>query len=145
MVPAPRLVVATAALALRACLPADLQPADDIARHGDPPSRGRRRLCGRLALQAAGRPTRRGAATGLVSALCAPASAASRCRARNRFESVVKVVLIACSAVAILTTVGIVFSVLFETLRFFARYPVFDFLFGLQWSPQTAIREDQVG
>ena len=66
-------------------------------------------------------------------------------RARNRFESVVKVVLIACSAVAILTTVGIVFSVLFETLRFFARYPVFDFLFGTQWSPQTAIREDQVG
>jgi phosphate transport system permease protein len=66
-------------------------------------------------------------------------------RARNRFESVVKVVLIACSAVAILTTVGIVFSVMFETLRFFARYPVFDFLFGTQWSPQTAIREDQVG
>ncbi len=66
-------------------------------------------------------------------------------RARNRFESVVKVVLIACSAVAILTTVGIVFSVMFETLRFFARYPVLDFLFGTQWSPQTAIREDQVG
>lgn len=66
-------------------------------------------------------------------------------RARNRFERVVQVALICCSAVAILTTVGIVFSVLFETLRFFARYPWYDFLFGLQWSPQTAIREDQVG
>ncbi len=66
-------------------------------------------------------------------------------RARNRFETVVKVVLILCSAVAVLTTVGIVFSVLFETLRFFARYPWYDFLFGLQWSPQTAIRTDQVG
>ncbi|MBB4019190.1 phosphate transport system permease protein [Chelatococcus caeni] len=66
-------------------------------------------------------------------------------RARNSFEHVTKVVLIACSGVAILTTVGIVFSVLFETLRFFARYPWYDFLFGLQWSPQTAIRADQVG
>src|SRR5690606_25919207 len=63
----------------------------------------------------------------------------------NNFERVTKIVLIACSGVAILTTVGIVFSVLFETLRFFARYPWYDFLFGLQWSPQTAIRADQVG
>jgi phosphate transport system permease protein len=66
-------------------------------------------------------------------------------RARNRFESVVAAVLFLCSAVAVLTTLGIVASVLFETLRFFARYPALDFLFGLQWSPQTAIREDQVG
>ncbi|WP_020187132.1 phosphate ABC transporter permease subunit PstC [Methylopila sp. 73B] len=66
-------------------------------------------------------------------------------RARNGVERFVKVLLIACSAVAVLTTVGIVFSVLFETLRFFAKYPWYDFLFGLQWSPQTAIRADQVG
>jgi phosphate transport system permease protein len=66
-------------------------------------------------------------------------------RARNRVEQIVKVALIACAAVAVLTTVGIVFSVVFETLRFFARYPWYDFLFGLQWSPQTAIRADQVG
>ena len=70
---------------------------------------------------------------------------APRYRARNAFETVVHYFLIACSAVAVLTTVGIVFSVMFETLRFFARYPFWDFLFGLQWSPQTAIREDQVG
>jgi phosphate transport system permease protein len=66
-------------------------------------------------------------------------------RARNRFESIVKAALFLCSAVAVLTTLGIVASVLFETVRFFARYPAVDFLFGLQWSPQTAIREDQVG
>ncbi len=86
-----------------------------------------------------------GAALGALGAFWALRNLAPRFRARNRFETIVKVVLIACSAVAILTTVGIVFSVLFETLRFFARYPVQDFLFGLQWSPQTAIREDQVG
>ena len=44
-----------------------------------------------------------------------------------------------------LTTIGIVFSVLFETVRFFERVSPLDFLFGTQWSPQTAIRADQVG
>jgi phosphate transport system permease protein len=66
-------------------------------------------------------------------------------RARNRVERVVTWILIGCSVVAVLTTVGIVFSVLFETLRFFAKYPWYDFLFGTQWSPQIAIRADQVG
>jgi phosphate transport system permease protein len=66
-------------------------------------------------------------------------------RARNSFERITAIVLLACSGVAVLTTIGIVFSVLFETLRFFSKVPVTDFLFGLQWSPQTAIRADQVG
>jgi len=57
----------------------------------------------------------------------------------------VKVFLIACSSVAIFTTIGIVLSVLFEAIRFFGRVPVTEFLFGLEWSPQTAIRADQVG
>jgi phosphate transport system permease protein len=47
--------------------------------------------------------------------------------------------------VAILTTIGIVLSVVFEALHFFSKVSPIDFLFGLQWSPQTAIREDQVG
>jgi phosphate transport system permease protein len=46
-------------------------------------------------------------------------------------------VLIACSAVAVLTTVGIVFSVLFETLIFFREVSPFEFLFGTQWSPTS--------
>ena len=66
-------------------------------------------------------------------------------RARNHFERVVKVVLFAAACVAVLTTIGIVFSVLFETMRFFQKVSPLDFLFGLQWSPQTAIRADQVG
>ena len=53
--------------------------------------------------------------------------------------------LIACSLLALLTTIGIVLSVLFESLRFFREIPLLDFLFGLNWSPQTAIRADQVG
>jgi len=66
-------------------------------------------------------------------------------RARNAVERVVKVFLIASSTIAIFTTVGIVFSVMFEAIRFFETVPVTSFLFGLEWSPQMAIREDQVG
>ncbi|MGV6857929.1 MAG: phosphate ABC transporter permease subunit PstC [bacterium] len=66
-------------------------------------------------------------------------------RARNRVERIIRYAMLACASIAVLTTVGIVFSVLFEALRFFASVPPIDFLFGLQWSPQTAIRADQVG
>jgi phosphate transport system permease protein len=66
-------------------------------------------------------------------------------RARNRVERVIRWALIAASSIAILTTIGIVMSVLFEAIRFFQKVPVSDFLFGLTWSPQTAIRADQVG
>ncbi|MDX1514310.1 MAG: phosphate ABC transporter permease subunit PstC, partial [Gammaproteobacteria bacterium] len=68
-----------------------------------------------------------------------------RLRARNRVEGVVRGFLIISSTLAIFTTIGIVLSVLFESIRFFGRVPVTEFLFGLEWSPQTAIREDQVG
>ena len=66
-------------------------------------------------------------------------------QARNRVEQVVRFALLGCSLVAILTTIGIFLSVLFEALRFFQQVPVIEFLFGTQWSPQTAIRADQVG
>ncbi|MCG8428879.1 MAG: phosphate ABC transporter permease subunit PstC [Chromatiales bacterium] len=66
-------------------------------------------------------------------------------RARNSVEKVVKVLLIISSTIAIFTTIGIVLSVLFEALRFFKAVPLSSFLFGLEWSPQMAIREDQVG
>ena len=66
-------------------------------------------------------------------------------RARNRVESVIRWLLIAASSIAILTTIGIVLSVLFEAIRFFQKVPLTEFLFGLNWSPQTAIRADQVG
>ncbi|HYD30488.1 MAG TPA: phosphate ABC transporter permease subunit PstC [Azospirillaceae bacterium] len=66
-------------------------------------------------------------------------------RARNRFERVVSVALVLCSLVAILTTIGIVMSLLLEAIRFFARVSPLEFLLGLHWSPQTAMRADQVG
>lgn len=68
-----------------------------------------------------------------------------RKRARNAVEKTITVFLILCSSIAILTTIGIVLSVLFESIRFFQAVPVTDFLFGIEWSPQTAIRSDQVG
>ena len=66
-------------------------------------------------------------------------------RARNRVERVMSWFLIVASSIALLTTVGIVLSVLVEAVRFFREVPVSEFLFGLEWSPQTAIRDDQVG
>ena len=56
-----------------------------------------------------------------------------------------RILLIACALVAVFTTVGIGASLLFESVRFFQQIPLADFLFGLHWSPQTALRADQVG
>jgi phosphate transport system permease protein len=70
---------------------------------------------------------------------------APKMRARNRVEWILMSLLILSSTIAIFTTIGIVLSVLFEAIRFFQRIPIHEFLFGLHWSPQTAIREDQVG
>ena len=66
-------------------------------------------------------------------------------RARNRVETVVQWSLFAASSIAVLTTVGIVLSILSEALRFFEQVSLVDFLFGTSWSPQMAIRENQVG
>ena len=66
-------------------------------------------------------------------------------RARNAVERMVQVVMMAAASVAILTTAGIVLSVLFESIRFFQMIPVTEFLFGTQWSPQMAMRADQAG
>jgi phosphate transport system permease protein len=83
-----------------------------------------------------------GAAIGLV---LARKKIAPRMRARTRVERIVMVLLILCSTLAVFTTIGIVLSLLFESLRFFSKVSVHEFLFGLQWSPQTALRADQVG
>ncbi|MEN0652694.1 MULTISPECIES: phosphate ABC transporter permease subunit PstC [Hyphobacterium] len=68
-------------------------------------------------------------------------------RARNHVERLIDMILLASSVIAILTTVGIVASLLFESLRFFEAidWRIDRFLFGLHWSPQIAIRADQVG
>ncbi len=67
-----------------------------------------------------------------------------RLRARNFVEGAFNACLVVASLIAILTTIGIVLSLIFETIRFFGKVPVTEFLFGLEWSPQTALRADQV-
>jgi phosphate transport system permease protein len=66
-------------------------------------------------------------------------------RARNQVEKILMSLLVISSTIAILTTVGIVMSLIFESLRFFEKVSPTEFLFGLEWSPQTALRADQVG
>ena len=66
-------------------------------------------------------------------------------RARTHVERLIVGALVVLSAIAVLTTVGIIFSLLFESLRFFNHVPLSDFLFGTQWSPQMALRPDQAG
>jgi phosphate transport system permease protein len=66
-------------------------------------------------------------------------------RARNVVERVIEWSLLACSTLAVFTTIGIVASVAFEAFRFFQLVSPVEFLFGTSWSPQMAIRADQVG
>ena len=66
-------------------------------------------------------------------------------RVRKTIEGLVFIILILASIISILTTVGIVLSLLFETIQFFDKVPMSEFFFGLTWSPQTALRADQVG
>lgn len=65
-------------------------------------------------------------------------------RARHGAERILSGLMIACSLIAILTTLGIVLSLLIEALRFFDRVNPFEFFFGLNWEPQIPIREGQV-
>ncbi len=65
--------------------------------------------------------------------------------ARGHVERIVHLFLALSSWLAVLTTVGIFLSVLAESWRFFQIVTPFEFLFGTQWSPQIAIREDQIG
>jgi phosphate transport system permease protein len=56
-------------------------------------------------------------------------------RARNLFEKIVLWILGACAVFAILVTIGIVFSVVFESIQFFREISPFEFLFGTHWAP----------
>ncbi len=65
--------------------------------------------------------------------------------ARVNVEKTLQRIFFACAALAVLTTIGIVFSLVLETIRFFGKVPITEFLFGTNWSPQMALRADQVG
>ncbi|WP_136659896.1 phosphate ABC transporter permease subunit PstC [Nitratireductor sp. XY-223] len=80
----------------------------------------------------------------LAGAALAVTSVSKRFLARHSFERSVTIFMIFASTVAILTTIGIVASLLYEAFQFFQRVPVTDFLFGLRWEPQIPLREDQI-
>ena len=63
-------------------------------------------------------------------------------KARDDVEIILKVLLFTSSLVAILTTVGIILSLLFESLKFFSTINIFEFIFGTSWSPQRAFVRD---
>lgn len=83
-------------------------------------------------------------AVAIVGLVAARARISPQFRARNRVDAIIRTLLILSSTLAILTTLGIVLSLLFESLRFFDRVPLTQFLFGLRWDPQIAIRPDQI-
>ncbi len=84
-------------------------------------------------------------ALGALGAFFAYRSLTPAFRARNRVERVVMGLLILASLVAVLTTLGIVLSLIFESVRFFEKVSFVEFITGTVWSPQTALRADQVG
>ncbi len=65
--------------------------------------------------------------------------------ARVKVEQFFERLFLGAAVTAILITIAIVVSLMFEALRFFEVYNFFDFLFGTHWSPNIAIRDDQVG
>ncbi|SLN40720.1 Phosphate transport system permease protein PstC [Aquimixticola soesokkakensis] len=74
-------------------------------------------------------------AVALVAGFVAWSQITKDFRARNTVERVVKGLLILAAMIAILTTVGIVLSLLGNTIRFFGLYPAMDFFFGTTWAP----------
>lgn len=64
--------------------------------------------------------------------------------ARTKVERTVMTILMLASLVAILTTLGIFVSLVFETVRFFGIVSPIDFLFGTKWGPDTMGSPDAV-
>jgi phosphate transport system permease protein len=84
------------------------------------------------------------AAIMLIGLLVSRLQLKSRFRARNKVEAIISALMVMCSLAAILTTLGIIVSLVYESIAFFRLVPPAEFFFGLNWEPQIAIREDQV-
>lgn len=82
-----------------------------------------------------------GAALSIIAALAGLAFGCTRVRAgfpaRTRIERIILAALLLASFIAIITTVGIIASLIFESARFFAMVSPADFLFGTNWTPDT--------
>ncbi|WP_414693124.1 phosphate ABC transporter permease subunit PstC [Pelagibacterium sp.] len=76
-----------------------------------------------------------GAACSIAALLYARRRITPRLRARNAVESAITALLVACSGIAILTTVGIVASLVTEAIRFFTFVHPLDFFLGTVWNP----------
>ena len=83
-------------------------------------------------------------AVALIMLLMTNRQVAPRFRARNRSEWIVQAVLIVSATLAILTTIGIVASLIGQTLRFFSSIPLTSFLFGTHWSPLSGVFEGKM-
>jgi len=81
---------------------------------------------------------------GILALFIASRRIAPQFRARQGFERIVTAVIIVCSVVAILTTLGIVLSLAFEAWRFFLLVDPVSFVTGFRWEPQISLRSDQV-
>jgi phosphate transport system permease protein len=80
----------------------------------------------------------------LLGLVVARSRLASRFRARNAVETALSGFMIFCSVVAIMTTIGIISSLVYEAWAFFELVPPAEFFFGTRWEPQIAIRPDQI-
>ena len=67
-----------------------------------------------------------------------------RFHGRKAFERAAVGVMAGVAGIAVITTFGIFLTLIVESILFFNKVPIQDFLFGAAWSPQTAIRADQV-
>jgi phosphate transport system permease protein len=65
--------------------------------------------------------------------------------ARSRMEGAIKVALFAAAALSVVTTLAIVGSLLLETIHFFQKVPIKDYLFGTKWSPLFAGEQQSFG
>ncbi len=67
-------------------------------------------------------------------------------RARNRSEGIIRTLLLACAVIAVLTTIGIVLSLIFETLVFFEKigWRIDQYLFGTRWSPLSGVHSGEM-
>ena len=83
-------------------------------------------------------------ALSLIALLITNRQVAPRFRARNRSEWIIQAILLVSAMLAILTTIGIVFSLIGETIRFFSEIPLLAFLFGTHWNPLSGVFEGKL-
>jgi phosphate transport system permease protein len=66
-------------------------------------------------------------------------------RSRKTSERVIGALLLLCGAISILTTLGIVAVLIFETIEFFQRVSISDYLFSLEWDPDRRVERGDWG